>query len=161
MAIRNIRTLGDSILTKECKQVKEINGKILTLIEDMLDTMYEANGVGLAAPQIGILKRVAIVRYEDKEFEVVNPTILKTKGTSVDDEGCLSVKDQRGLVERPAPYLGLPNEQTESQDTHQERAAFVLVEAHTLVLIQNQTIEVREAQTTKTKGEIQDEMKDS
>ena len=59
------------------------------------------------------------------------------------------------------PYLGLPNEQTESQDTHQERAAFVLVEAHTLVLIQNQTIEVREAQTTKTKGEIQEEMKDS
>ena len=61
MAIRNIRTLGDSILTKECKPVKEVNEKLLILIEDMLDTMYETNGVGLAAPQIGILKQVVVI----------------------------------------------------------------------------------------------------
>ena len=67
----------------------------------MKDTLNLVDGLGLAAPQIGILKRVAIVRYEDKEYEVVNPTILKTEGTSIDDEGCLSVSDQRGLVERP------------------------------------------------------------
>ncbi|MBR5250603.1 MAG: peptide deformylase, partial [Clostridia bacterium] len=74
---------------------------LANLIDDMKDTLNLVDGLGLAAPQIGILKRVAIVRYEDKEYEVVNPTILKTEGSSIDDEGCLSVSDQRGLVERP------------------------------------------------------------
>ena len=104
MATRKIITLNDEggeVLHKICKTVDKFDDRLAKLIDDMKDTLDAVDGLGLAAPQIGILKRVAIVRYEDKEFEVVNPTILETEGTSVDDEGCLSVKDQRGLVNRP------------------------------------------------------------
>jgi len=104
MATRKIITLkdeGSEVLHKICKPVEKFDDRLANLIDDMKDTLDKVDGLGLAAPQIGILKRVAIVRYEDKEYEVVNPTILKTEGTSIDDEGCLSVSDQRGLVERP------------------------------------------------------------
>ena len=88
-------------MRKVCKKVEKFDERLANLIDDMKDTLDVADGLGLAAPQIGILKRVAIVRYDDKEYEVVNPTILETSGSSIDDEGCLSVGDQRGLVERP------------------------------------------------------------
>ena len=104
MATRKIITLNDEgseVLHKICKKVEKFDDRLANLIDDMKDTLNLVDGLGLAAPQIGILKRVAIVRYEDKEYEVVNPTILKTEGSSIDDEGCLSVSDQRGLVERP------------------------------------------------------------
>ena len=80
MAIRNIRTYGDSCLTKECKPVKEMNHKLQVLIEDMLDTMYEANGVGLAAVQVGVLRRVFIVDVGEGITEYINPEILSKKG---------------------------------------------------------------------------------
>ncbi len=104
MAIRNIRTMGDSCLTKECKPVKEMNHKLQVLIEDMLDTMYEANGVGLAAPQVGILKQVVVIDVsEDGDCPIIliNPEIIETDGEQTGEEGCLSVPGKSGVVTRP------------------------------------------------------------
>ncbi len=104
MAIRNIRTYGDSCLNKECKPVTEMNHKLEVLIEDMLDTMYEANGVGLAAPQVGILKQVVVIDIsEDGDCPIVliNPEIIETDGSQTGEEGCLSVPGKSGVVTRP------------------------------------------------------------
>ena len=104
MAIRNIRTYGDSCLTKECKPVKEMNHRLEILIEDMLDTMYEANGVGLAAPQVGILKQVVVIDISengDSPIVLINPEIIETDGSQTGDEGCLSVPGKSGVVTRP------------------------------------------------------------
>ena len=104
MAIRNIRTMGDSCLTKECKPVKEMNSKLEILIEDMLDTMYDANGVGLAAPQIGILKQVVVIDISengDCPIILINPEIIETDGEQTGEEGCLSVPGKSGVVTRP------------------------------------------------------------
>lgn len=104
MAIRNIRTYGDSCLTKECKPVKEMNRKLEVLIEDMLDTMYEANGVGLAAPQVGILKQVVVIDVSpdgDSPIILINPEIIETDGSQTGEEGCLSVPGKSGVVTRP------------------------------------------------------------
>ena len=102
MAIRNIRTYGDSCLTKECKPVKEMNRKLEELIEDMLDTMYEANGVGLAAPQVGILKRIVVIDCTGEDLLVmINPKIIETSGEQTGGEGCLSVPGKSGIVTRP------------------------------------------------------------
>jgi peptide deformylase len=104
MAIRNIRTYGDSCLTKECKPVKEMNRKLEELIEDMLDTMYEANGVGLAAPQVGILKQVVVIDVSpesDDPIVLINPEIIETDGEQTGEEGCLSVPGKSGVVTRP------------------------------------------------------------
>ena len=104
MAIRNIRTYGDSCLTKECKPIKEMNRKLKILIEDMLDTMYEANGVGLAAPQVGILKQVVVIDVSpegDDPIILINPEIIETDGEQTGDEGCLSVPGKSGQVTRP------------------------------------------------------------
>ncbi len=104
MAIRNIRTIGDEILTKKCKVVKEMTEKNKELIQDMFDTMYEADGVGLAAPQVGILKRIAVIDItEDRSNPIVlvNPEILETEGEQRGSEGCLSVPDKVGIVTRP------------------------------------------------------------
>lgn len=104
MAIRNIRVMGDSILNKQAKEVKEMTPKISALIDDMLDTMYDANGVGLAAPQVGILKRIVVidVSYEGNEpIILINPEIIETSGTQTGDEGCLSVPGKAGKVTRP------------------------------------------------------------
>lgn len=92
MAIRQIRTIGDEILTKECKPVKEMNERTLELIEDMFETMYENNGVGLAAPQVGVRKRVVVIDVEDgNQYVLINPEILETSGSQTGQEGCLSV----------------------------------------------------------------------
>ncbi|MBR6643196.1 MAG: peptide deformylase [Lachnospiraceae bacterium] len=104
MAIRNIRTYGESCLTKECKPVKEMNQKLEILIEDMLDTMYEANGVGLAAPQIGILKQVVVIDISengDCPIVLINPEIIESDGSQTGEEGCLSVPGKSGVVTRP------------------------------------------------------------
>ena len=104
MAIRNIRTYGDSCLTKECKPVKEMNRKLEVLIEDMLDTMYEAQGVGLAAPQVGILKRIVVIDVSeegDEPIVLINPEIIETSGEQRGAEGCLSVPGKAGEVVRP------------------------------------------------------------
>lgn len=101
MALRNIRTLGDSILRKKCRPIDKINDRILTLIEDMKETMYEAQGVGLAAPQVGILKRLVVIDVGEGPIVLINPEIIETKGNVLDEEGCLSIPDQQGKVERP------------------------------------------------------------
>lgn len=103
MAIRTIRTMGDEVLRKKCKEVTEITKRELTLIEDMVDTMYEADGVGLAAPQVGILKRIFVIDIGDENGVMVfiNPEILEVSGTQTGDEGCLSVPGKSAEVERP------------------------------------------------------------
>ncbi|HHU70620.1 MAG TPA: peptide deformylase [Clostridiales bacterium] len=104
MAIRNIREIGDSVLNKVSKEVKEVNKKLLILIDDMLDTMYDAAGVGLAAPQVGILKRVVVIDVSEEGNEplvLINPVIIETSGEQTGDEGCLSVPGKVGTVTRP------------------------------------------------------------
>lgn len=104
MAIRNIRQVGDPILRKTSKEVKEVNDRIKILLDDMAETMYKADGVGLAAPQVGLLKRVIVVdvRDEDGLIKLVNPEIIEKDGEQVGVEGCLSVPNFNANVKRPA-----------------------------------------------------------
>ena len=102
MAIRQIRTIGDEILTKKCKAVKEMTPRTRELMGDMFDTMYQASGVGLAAPQVGILKRIVVIDVEDgNRYVLVNPEIVETRGSQTGYEGCLSVPGKSGIVTRP------------------------------------------------------------
>ena len=102
MAIRNIREIGEEILTKKCKEVTEMTDRTRYLIEDMLDTMYEKSGVGLAAPQVGVLKRIAVIDVTGEDpYILINPRILETGGEQTGSEGCLSVPGKAGIVTRP------------------------------------------------------------
>ena len=101
MALRIIRELGDDILRKKCKEVKQINGRTEELIDDMLETMYYADGVGLAAPQVGILKRIVVIDVGDGPVIMINPKILETDGEQTGTEACLSVPGKAGQVTRP------------------------------------------------------------
>ncbi len=101
MALRNIRKIGDPILRKKCREVENIDDRLLTLIEDMKETMYDADGVGLAAPQVGILKRLYVIDIGEGPLVFINPEILETSGSQIDEEGCLSVPDQTDEVMRP------------------------------------------------------------
>lgn len=104
MAIRQIRKIGDSILKKTSKEITEMTPRISTLIDDMLETMYDANGVGLAAPQVGILKRLVVIDVSengDQPIVLINPVIEETQGEQTGDEGCLSVPGKAGTVTRP------------------------------------------------------------
>lgn len=101
MALRTIRIQGDPVLEKKCREVAEITPKLAELIEDMIETMYEANGVGLAAPQVGILKRIVVIDVGDGPIVMVNPVILETSGEQTGDEGCLSLPGKAGTVTRP------------------------------------------------------------
>ena len=101
MALRQIRTVGDPCLTKVCKEVEEVNERTLTLIDDMLDTMYEAEGVGLGAPQVGVLKRIVVIDVGEGPIVMINPEILETSGSQTGSEGCLSVPGKAGTVTRP------------------------------------------------------------
>ncbi len=102
MAIRQVRTIGDEILTKECKPVKEMTPRLRELIGDMFETMYETNGVGLAAPQVGILKQIVVIDVDDgNQYVLVNPEIIEESGSQTGPEGCLSVPGKSGIVTRP------------------------------------------------------------
>ena len=101
MALREIRVQGDPVLEKVCKEVKEVTPRIQDLIDDMIDTMYEANGVGLAAPQVGILKRIVVIDVGEGPIVMINPRIITTEGEQTGDEGCLSVPGKAGCVTRP------------------------------------------------------------
>ena len=102
MAIRNIREIGEEVLTKKCKAVTEMTPRTAQLIDDMLETMYEANGVGLAASQVGILKRIVVIDTTgDDPHVLINPQILETSGEQTGYEGCLSVPGKTGVVIRP------------------------------------------------------------
>ena len=103
MAVRQIRIMGDEILTKKCKPVKAMNERTMELIEDMFETMYQANGCGLAAPQVGILRRaVRVVNDQEEMLELINPEIIASEGEEDGLEGCLSVPGYWGYVKRPA-----------------------------------------------------------
>lgn len=104
MAIRNIREIGDPILYKQCKEVKGMTERNKILVEDMLETMYESSGVGLAAPQVGILKQIVVVDVSEEGNEpivLVNPVILESDGEQTGTEACLSVPGKSGIVTRP------------------------------------------------------------
>lgn len=104
MALRTIREYGDDVLVKECREVKEITPRVKELVEDMLDTMYEANGVGLAAPQVGVLKRIVVIDISpeaDQPIVMINPKILESSGEQTGYEGCLSIPGKSGIVTRP------------------------------------------------------------
>ena len=102
MAIRNVRKIGDPVLNKVCKEVREVNDRTRELIDDMFATMYEADGVGLAAPQVGILKRIVVIDVTGEDpILLINPVILSTDGEQTGYEGCLSVPGKTGVVTRP------------------------------------------------------------
>jgi peptide deformylase len=104
MAIRNIRKIGDSVLYKVSKEIKEVDQKLNVLIDDMIETMYDAEGVGLAAPQVGVLKRLVVIDVSEEGNDpivLINPVILETEGEQTGDEGCLSVPGKVGTVTRP------------------------------------------------------------
>jgi peptide deformylase len=101
MALREVVQIGEPVLRKKSKKVEKIDEKIIQLLEDMADTMYHFDGVGLAAPQVGILKRIAVIDIGDGIIELINPEIIQTSGEQIDDEGCLSVVGEVGEVKRP------------------------------------------------------------
>lgn len=101
MAVRKIRELGDEILRKRCKEVPKMTLRTRMLIGDMLDTMYDAMGVGLAAPQVGILKRIVTIDVGDGPIVLINPEVIETSGEQTGEEGCLSVPGKAGVVTRP------------------------------------------------------------
>ena len=101
MALREIRVVGEDCLKKVCKPVDELTPRLETLIEDMFDTMYDAEGVGLAAPQVGILRRIAVIDVGEGPVVLINPEILETSGEQSGYEGCLSLPGKSGMVTRP------------------------------------------------------------
>lgn len=101
MALRMIRQMGDEVLTKTCREIKEVTPRIRELIQDMLETMYEANGVGLAAPQVGILKRLVVIDVGEGPIVLINPRVIATRGEQTGEEGCLSLPGKSGIVTRP------------------------------------------------------------
>ena len=112
MAIREIRKYDDPVLYKVCRPVEKFDERLWELLDDMAETMYEANGVGLAAPQVGILRRVVVIDVGDGIIELVNPRILRTAGKETTSEGCLSFPGEYGLVKRPTEV------EIEAQDRH-------------------------------------------
>ena len=112
MAIREIRKYDDPALYKVCRPVEKFDERLGELLDDMTETMYQANGVGLAAPQVGILRRVVVIDVGDGIIELVNPRILRTAGSETTSEGCLSFSGEYGLVERPTEV------EIEAEDRH-------------------------------------------
>ena len=102
MAIREVREMGDEILTKTCKEVTKMTFRTKVLIGDMLDTMYEKMGVGLAAPQVGVLKRIVVIDVGEGPIVLINPEIVESSGEQTGEEGCLSLPGKYGIVTRPS-----------------------------------------------------------
>lgn len=101
MAIRTIVKVGDAVLSKKCRTVEKIDDRVITLLDDMVETLYDSGGVGLAAPQVGVLKRIAVIDIGDGLIELINPEIICQEGVQNDLEGCLSLPGKWGYVERP------------------------------------------------------------
>ncbi len=101
MAIRNIVKYGDDVLTKKCRRVEVFDDRLASLIDDLFDTLYDSGGAGLAAPQVGVLKRVAVIDIDEGPYELVNPEIIEASGEQYGAEGCLSYPGQFGMVKRP------------------------------------------------------------
>lgn len=101
MAIRNILMFGDELLRKKSREVENIDERIITLLDDMNQTLKDIGGIGLAAPQVGILKRVVVIHFDDKIIELINPEIVETIGIQEEAEGCLSYPGKYGITKRP------------------------------------------------------------
>jgi peptide deformylase len=101
IALREIRKIDDEVLRKKSRRVDKVDERILTLIEDMIETMYDADGVGLAAPQVGILRRVAVIDVGEGIVKLINPEIVSFEGGEIEEEGCLSIPNRREPVKRP------------------------------------------------------------
>ena len=101
MAIRNIVTFGDDVLTKKCRPVEKFDERLNDLVNDLFETLYQSGGAGLAAPQVGVLRRIAVIDIDENPIELINPEIVETSGEIEDVEGCLSVPGENGLVKRP------------------------------------------------------------
>lgn len=101
MAKRNIVKIGDDVLRKICRTQMKFDERLATVLDDMAETMYEANGVGLAAPQVGILRRFCVIDVGEGIIELINPVIVETEGSQVGNEGCLSIPERSEVVERP------------------------------------------------------------
>ena len=129
MAIRIIREEGDEVLRKKCREVTVFDEKLHTLIDDMFDTMYDAGGVGLAAPQVGIVKRVVVIdtREEGERLELVNPVIVYKHGEHEVAEGCLSVPGARGIVLRPEKVIVRAKDRF--GETHEYKGSDLLAQA--------------------------------
>jgi len=105
LALRQLRLMGDALLYKTAKPVSEVTEKITILLDDMLETMRHYDGVGLAAPQVGALRRIVLLEIEENIYELINPVIMETEGTQTKDEACLSIPGKVGMVERPAKVI--------------------------------------------------------
>lgn len=101
MALRNIITEGDEVLRKKSREVTEINDRVKSIVEDMVETMRSENGVGLAAPQVGVLRRIVVIELDDVLYQLINPVITETRGQQYEEEACLSVPGLMGRVKRP------------------------------------------------------------
>ena len=106
MALRNIRIIGDELLAKKSREITEINERILQLLDDMAETMYDADGVGLAAPQVGVLRRAVVIDVGEGLVKLINPEVVEEEGDECDIEGCLSVPEEVGFVHRPENEKG-------------------------------------------------------
>lgn len=124
MALRNIVSEGDEILRKRAKEVTVIDDRIRMILDDMLETMREKDGSGIAAPQVGILKRMFIAEFDGQLIELINPEILETEGVQAEDEGCLSVPGMIGTVERPA-YIKMKGLNRDGQEVVYEGTGFL------------------------------------
>ncbi len=119
MAIRNIVTLGDDVLTKKCRPVEKFDERLESLVEDLLETLYKSGGVGLAAPQVGVLRRVAVIDIDEGPIELINPEIISVEGSQTGPEGCLSNPGKFGMVTRPQKVV------VRAQDRHGEWHEYV------------------------------------
>lgn len=124
MALRNIVVEGDEILRKRAREVAEVNDHIRMILDDMLETMRAYDGSGIAAPQVGILKRMFIAEFEGQVIELINPEIIETEGTQTEDEGCLSVPGMIGAVERPA-YIKMKGLNRDGEEVVYEGTGFL------------------------------------
>ncbi len=132
MAIRNIVKIGDDVLRKTCKPIDTITKRIQILIDDMIDTMYEANGVGLAAPQVGVLRRLCVIDVGDGPVVMINPVIVKTEGEQVGTEGCLSIPGKQGTVRRPMKVTATAMDQNGEVQVYEAEGLFARAICHEL-----------------------------
>jgi len=150
MALRNIVTEGDEILRKRAREVTEINDHIRMILDDMLETMRAQQGSGIAAPQVGILKRMFIAEVDGEVIELINPEILETEGVQIEDEGCLSIPGIIGTVERPE-YIKMKGLNREGQEVVYEGTGFLpIVLSHEYdhldgILYTDKAVNIREA----------------
>lgn len=163
MALRRLRFGQDPILRKRAKEVKEITPKILELLDDMVQTMHKENGIGLAAPQVGVLRRVIVIDIGDGLIELINPEILEESGLQCDMEGCLSIPEQSGYVERPESIKVKGLNRNGEVVYYEASGLLAVVFCHEIdhlngVLFTDKVVEVEEEDINDQEMEIEEEL---